>query len=153
MTKAIEIIKQPRIKMLDEIKNFSIEQLNNIPVGFKNNIIWNMGHMVATQQGVIYTRAGIPRLIDDVFFETFKSGTKPERYYDSADLAQIEELLFSPLDQLIIDLKNNIFSNYPAWTTRYGVEITGIEDALQFLPFHEGLHLGYIMSLRKLVTK
>lgn len=153
MTKAIDIIKQPRIKILDEIKDFSIEQLNEVPAGFNNNILWNLGHMVATQQSLLYTRAGIPRLIDDAFFETFKPGTKPERFYNAEDLDNIKALLFSLLDQLEIDLKNSIFNNYPTWTTRYGVEITNVDDAMRFLPFHEGLHVGYIMSLRKMVKR
>jgi hypothetical protein len=153
MTKAIDIIKQPRIKILDEIKDFSIEQLNEVPAGFNNNILWNLGHMIAAQQGVCYSRMGLPRVIDDVFFMTYKPDTKPEKYIDAAGFDNIKALLFSTLDQLEIDLKNNIFANYPTWTTRYGVEIANIDDALRFLPFHEGLHVGYIMSLRKVVKK
>ena len=59
MTKAIEIIKLPRVHLLDVVKDLSIEQLNHIPDGFNNNIIWNLAHIVATQQNICYKRAGL----------------------------------------------------------------------------------------------
>jgi len=153
MTKAVDIIKQPRIKILEILKEFSLEQLNEVPAGFNNNILWNLGHIVAAQQGICYSRMGLPRVVDDEFFMAYKPDTKPEKFIDTAGFEKITELMFSTLDKLDIDLQNNIFTNYPTWTTRYGVEITDINEAIRFLSFHEGLHMGYIMSLRKMVKK
>jgi hypothetical protein len=153
MTKAIDILKQPRIQILNTLKEFSIEQLNDVPAGFNNNIIWNLGHMIAAQQGVCYARAGLNKVIDDSFFMAYKPDTKPEKFIDAAEYDIIKELMLSTLEQFEIDLQKNIFTNYTPWTTRYGVEIRNIDDALSFLPFHDGLHVGYIMSLRKMVKK
>jgi hypothetical protein len=151
MNKAIDILRKPRLQVLNDTAGFSLEQLNHIPAGFKNNIIWNLGHIVAAQQGVCYARAGLEKIISDEFFLTFKPETKPERLYEMADFENIKSLMMSTLDRLEEDLDRDIFGNYKTWTTRYGVEITNINDAVHFLPFHEGLHAGYIMSLRKLV--
>jgi hypothetical protein len=44
------------------------------------------------------------------------------------------------------------FSNiadYNAWTTPCGVALHSIDKALQFLLFHEGMHCGYIMTLKR----
>ena len=153
MTKAIEILKQPRIKILEELQNFSLEQLNDIPAGFNNNIIWNLGHMIAAQQGICYVRSGVDKLVSDEFFMAYKPGSNPEKFIDQAEYETIKELLFSTLEQLETDLENNLFVNYTPVMTRYNVELTNIRDAVEFLPFHEGLHIGYIMSLRKLVKK
>ena|ERR1700744_732281 len=153
MTKAIDTIKQPRIKILGKIKDFSIEQLNEVPAGFSNNILWNLGHMIAAQQGICYGRAGLPKVITDDFFMAYKPDTRPEKFIDVAEFENIKTLMFSTLDQLEADLQNKIFTSYPAFTTRYGIELASIDDAVQFLPFHEGLHIGYIMSLRKVVKK
>ena len=109
MTKATETLKHPRIAMLSLIPQLSIEQLNHIPTGFNNNIIWNLGHMVAAQQGICYKRAGLNTIIDDDFFNTYKPGTKPERFIDAGEAEQISSLLLSTLDQLATDLGNNIF--------------------------------------------
>ena len=153
MSQAINIIREPRIKILEILKEFTLEQLNEVPAGFNNNILWNLGHMVAAQQGICYSRMGLPRMVDDEFFMAYKPDTKPEKFIDAAGFEKIKELMFSTLDKLETDLQNNIFASYPTWTTRYGFEITNINEAVHFLPFHEGLHIGYIMSLRKLVRK
>jgi hypothetical protein len=151
MSQQFNIIKAPRITILAAIESLSLDQLNTIPAGFNNNIIWNLGHMVAAQCGICYKRAGVPLPIDELFFETYKPGTKPERPYTADDLAQVKELMFSTLDQLETDLQTGMFSNYPSWTTRYGADIHNINDAVAFLPFHEGLHIGAIVALKKLV--
>jgi hypothetical protein len=149
--KQLDILRQPRLKILSILDGFSLEQLNTIPTGYNNNIIWNLGHMVAAQQGVCYKRAGVGTRISDGFFQSYKPDSKPDGFVDAAGFEEIKSLLTTSLDDLKQDLEKEIFGNYPAWTTRYGVEITSIEDAIAFLPFHEGLHIGYIMAMRKLV--
>lgn len=38
-------------KLLESIlENYSLKQLNMIPKGFSNNLIWNIGHIIVTQQ-------------------------------------------------------------------------------------------------------
>ncbi len=151
MTQAINTILQPRLKIIEIARQLTLEQLNTVPSGFNNNIIWNMGHVIAAQQGICYKRAGLTTIIDEEFFETFKPGTKPERFFDATDLEKIIGLYTSTLDNFESDLKTDMFANYPTWTTRYGVELSSIADAVAFLPFHEGLHIGAIIALRKLV--
>jgi hypothetical protein len=151
MNTQIDIIQKPRLQLLTIIDDLSLDQLNTIPTGFNNNVIWNMGHIIAAQQGICYMHAGLPLCIDESFFLNYKPGTKPERIYTADDLALIKELFFSTLNQLEADLKTNMFGNYTPFVTRYGFEITGIDDAVSFLPFHEGLHIGTVVALKKLV--
>lgn len=137
--------------MLDFISNLTIEQINKVPNGFNNNIAWNLGHMVAAQQGICYKRAGVEARIQEDFFNTYKSGSKPERAITEAGYEEIKQLFFTTLDELETDYKAGIFENYMPMVTRYNVELSNIDQAMAFLPFHDGLHIGYIMSLRKLV--
>lgn len=153
MNTQIEIIQKPRLQLLTIIEGLTIDQLNDIPAGIKNNMIWNIGHMIAAQQGICYMRAGLPLRVDESFFLTYKPGTQPERVYTVEDLDLIKDLLFSTLNQLEADLQTDMFSNYTPFVTRYGFEITGINDAVSFLPFHEGLHIGTVVAMKKLVTK
>jgi hypothetical protein len=149
--RAIEIIKQPRQRILDEISNLSVEQLNNTPEGFNNNIIWNLGDMIATQQGICYKRAGLDIRVDEAFFDAYKPGTKPNEVVDLEGVEEIKMMLFTTLEQLEADCDNGIINGYTPFTTRYGILLSNVDEAIAFLPFHEGLHIGYIMSLRKLV--
>lgn len=137
--------------MLEGIKDLTNEQLNKVPEGFNNNIAWNLGHMVAAQQGICYKRAGLTPNISEEFYEQFRSGSKPEKPLSDSEIATIKELMASNIDQLQADYDQQIFGGYTAWTTRYAVEMASIDDAIKFLPFHEGLHLGVISTLKKLV--
>ena len=153
MTKQIEIIRKTRSFLLKNLEGLTTEQYNKIPEGFNNNIIWNLGHMIAAQQGICYMRAGIAPRVGEDFINTFKSGTRPERTFSETEIQEIKELLFTTLDQLEEDYNNKIFNNYNTWSTRYAVELASIDDAINFLPFHEGLHSGCSTALKKLVTK
>jgi hypothetical protein len=51
------------------------EQLNTTPNGFNNNIIWNLGHLIAAQQGICYIRSGLNPVVDESITEYFKSGS------------------------------------------------------------------------------
>ena len=42
------------------LENYSLEQLNKIPTGFSNNLIWNLGHIIVSQQGLVYRLSGLP---------------------------------------------------------------------------------------------
>ena len=142
-----------RQNILAVVDGLTLDELNEVPKGFNNNIIWNLAHMVAAQQGVCYRRAGLPMLLEEKFLSEFMPGTKPEKFYDQDFVDQTKQNLLKTIDQFDEDLKNQAFGNYEIWTTRYGVEIKNIEDMLQFLFFHEGLHSGYIMALKRAIRK
>ncbi len=151
MRRAIDIIKQPRLLILKEIEHLSTEQLNKIPEGFNNNIAWNLGHMIAAQQGLCYKRSGLDTTVSEDFFHTYKPGTKPEKFIDDAEVSFIKEQLFISIEKLEAGLDKGIFVDYTKVMTRYGIELSSINEAVAFLPFHEGFHIGYIISLKRLV--
>lgn len=151
MNKQIDRIKKIRLFLLGLVKDISVDQLNEIPAGFNNNIVWNVGHLIAAQQGVCYVRAAVKPVVDEKYILPYKSGTKPEQFVNENEVEIIKELLLSSLDRFETDYDNNVFENYSTWSTRYGVELTGIDDALEFLMYHEGLHSGTVMALKRLV--
>lgn len=154
MNKHIDRINTIRHSVLDLVKDLSVEQLNEIPAGFNNNIIWHLGHLTASQQGICYVRAGLKPFVGESHMVLYRPGTKPERFIADEEVAIIKDLLVSTLERFDADLSaTNLFSNYTAWTSRYGVEIGSIQDALEFLLFHEGLHAGHIAAMKKLVKK
>ena len=77
MKDEIEIIRKIRKYLLESVKDLSIDQLNTTPAGFNNNIAWNLGHMIAAQQGICYVRAGLQPPAGEGFFNTYKPGSKP----------------------------------------------------------------------------
>lgn len=151
MNRQIDSIRQTRAYLLEQIRGLSTEQLNIIPSGFNNNIIWNLGHMIAAQQGICYARPGIPLVVEDAFFQAYKPGSRPAQFAGPEEVELIKELLFSTLDQLETDLRQDLFVAYTPWTTRHGITLKRIEEVVNFLLYHEGLHAGVITAMKRIV--
>lgn len=153
LTKQFEIFRKTRQYLLDMISGLTIEQLNKVPDGFNNNIAWNVSHLIASQQGVCYFRGSLPLIVTEDFFLSYKPDTKPNGFITAEQFDKTKKLLFSTIDKMEADYNNGVFNNNPAWTNRYGVEHRTIEDSINFLLFHDGLHLGYVMALKRVITK
>ncbi len=151
MNPQIDTLKKVRNFLSASINELSIEQLNKIPAGFNNNIAWNLGHLVATLEGICYKRGGLTPYISEEFWEKYRSGSKPEGDMSAEDIENIKARFINAADQLDIDYSKQIFGGYTSWSTRYGIVINNIDDALQFVLYHEGLHAGAIGTLKRLV--
>ncbi|WP_395066140.1 DinB family protein [Flavobacterium sp.] len=151
MTKKIEQLKRTRLFLLDLIEELTPEQLNEIPEGFNNNVIWNLGHLFTGQQRVCYLRAGLETIIDDQGFSNYKPQTKPDKKIEEEEINKIKSSFVSIIDTLQTDYNKNIFLNYQLFTVPYGFDVTNIDEAINFMLFHEGLHLGYIMALKRVL--
>jgi len=75
MQKQFEITKQVRGMTLGVIKDLSDEQLLIVPEGLNNNILWNLGHMVISQQYFVYHASGNDMLVPHTLGADFGRGT------------------------------------------------------------------------------
>ena len=151
MQTQLEILKKTRTALLGSLEILTPAQLNHVPTGFNNNILWNLGHILAAQQGMCYMRSGLPAPVDESIIALYKSGTRPEDPAAPEHIEKIKELLLSTLPALETDFGNRPIANYTTWTTRTGIEIKNMEEALQFMIYHDGLHAGTIAAIRRLV--
>jgi len=151
MSSVFKVQKTIREILLKILDNHSLEQLNKIPAGYSNNLIWNVAHCISSQQVLVYKLSGLPTLVSDEFIDKYKKGTKPEGDVSQSELDEIRTLLFSTLDKTEKDVNEGIFQNYTTYMTSMGFELTNVQDALDFVNYHEGIHTGIIMSIRKFV--
>ena len=151
--KSIDIVKTTRKNFLRLMEGLSIDTLNKIPEGFNNNIIWNFGHIIVSQQVLCYKLAGLPLNIDESYILKYSKGTKPEKFIDENELQFLKEKSAEFIDKLVVDLEQELFNNFISYTTSFNVELNSISDAVKFLPVHEGLHFGYAMALKRIVNK
>ena len=143
--------KTSRRLYLDFLDNYNLEQLNLTPPKFSNNLIWNIGHIVAAQQSLVYKTSNLPINIPDEFFEKYKPGTRPGEPVSQSEVEEIRSLLISMVDKTEEDLKNGKFVSFSERTTITGFHLGSLEDALTFNNYHEGLHLGYLKSIARFV--
>ncbi|OXA94957.1 DinB family protein [Flavobacterium hercynium] len=151
MSSVFKVQRTIREIFLKILENHSLEQLNKIPEGFSNNIIWNAAHCIAAQQALVYKLSGLTPMVSEDFMNKYKKGTKPEGDVSQAEVDEVKALLSSTLQQTEQDYSNSVFTNYMAYTTSMGNELTNVEEALDFVNYHEGMHTGIVMSIRKFV--
>lgn len=151
MQHQIEFVRKTRSSFLHACKDLSLEQMNQIPAGFNNNILWNFGHMIVTQQGLCYGLCGLPQKIDKDMIAKFRRGSKPESFVGIEEFNFLKELSVSLIDEFEQDLKMGIFTKYAPFTNSLQLEIDSFEKAVKFNAYHEGLHFGYALALRRLV--
>ena len=151
MTYQLQILQTTRENLFDLLNGLALSQLNHIPEGFSNNLLWNAGHILATQQLLLYGLSGQEMLVSDNFIGSFRKGTRPEGNYEPATADFIKEKLRPMAQQLALDYERGLFREFKAYETSYGVKLKSVGEAIQFNNVHEGLHLGYMMALRKRV--
>ena len=151
MNEQFEVLRKSRALVIKKIEGLSHEQLHKIPEGFKNNIVWNVAHIVVTQQLLHYKLSGLQCLIPDDLIENYRKGTFPTEGLTPEDFEEVKELLLGLPDTLQEDYNEGIFQEYQEYPTSTGFVLTSIDNAIAFNNLHEGIHLGIIMALSKLV--
>ncbi|RZJ29126.1 MAG: DinB family protein [Flavobacterium sp.] len=151
MRQTFAITLKSREILLQFLDNYSLEQLNKIPAPFNNNLIWNIAHIVVVQQMLVYNLSGLPMLVSPEMIAKYKRGTKPDGNLTQAEVEEIRTLLLDTVKKTEIDYENGLFKNYQSFTTMTGFEINSVEDAINFNNYHEGVHSGVMMSIRKFV--
>lgn len=146
---AFDITLKNRILFKTFLETFTLEELNKVPNGFNNNIIWNVAHTIVTQQLLTYNLAGVPMLLTDEMVQMYRKGTKAERDVTQEEVDMIKSLLFSTLEKTKEDYNNKLFKTFNEYTVSTKSVLTNLEEAIDFNNFHEGIHLGYILALKR----
>ncbi len=151
METTFKIWETNRKKYLELIENYTIEQLNKIPEGFSNNLAWNLGHIIVSQQGLVYRLSGLATNVSDEMTNTYKNGSKPTCLTTQEEINELKELLFSLIEQTKKDFNENRFISYNEYTTGTGFHLASTKEAIEFNNYHEALHLGFMMNIRKFI--
>ncbi|MGJ1388668.1 DinB family protein [Sphingobacterium spiritivorum] len=106
-----KILRASRTRLLQLIETVDYEILFKIPEGFNNNIIWQIGHCITSQQRHMYMRSGLPMHISEEFMESFKIGSSPGSWQTIPDINEVKHLLIGTVNLLESDLKSGLFVN------------------------------------------
>jgi hypothetical protein len=151
MDATFKIWQTNRNLYLEYFNKYDLEQLNTVPAGFSNNLIWNIGHVIVAQQGLVYKGSGHNGYVSAELFDLYKPGTKPTGLTSQVEVEELKGLLVNLVEKTKTDFYDGIFVNYKERTTGTGFHLSSLKDALEFNNYHEGLHLGFMMNIRKFI--
>lgn len=143
-------MRNTRVLAERAIEGLSSDQLLAIPAGSRNNILWNLGHLVVTQQTLQYRLSGLPMLVPDELVAQCTVGTSPADWTTPPDLEEIRGYLRTLPDRFEEDLAAGKFTGFQGFASgSTGFKVTTIEEMTDFIVFHDGLHLGVIQAYQR----
>jgi len=151
MIELLKRLEENRKLLLSQTKYLTADQYNLIPLGFNNNIIWNMGHLLVTGDSILYRNS--PDLCPEYEFpgSRYGMGSKPEDFSSETEINYIRQSLSETVSlyKIATGIDQPIANS--GSTTTATVSFIGGDD-LQFLFFHEDMHYRKIVKLLQKVT-
>lgn len=125
------------------------EQLNAVPRGFNNSIIWNIGHMTASLWEMFYLMTGHALNVEEKYHVDFRIGTRAAWVNDD-EIIKIKQLHLQAVGQLDEDYHAGLFEEYESFAGQHP-NSPSLADLSNHFLFHEGLHFNNIMALRRII--
>jgi hypothetical protein len=147
----LELLLASRAKLTCIMEEVPESVLLSIPEGFNNNILWHMGHIVVSQQRLLYMRSGLKMNVSEAYLDNFKKDTSPKTWTIIPDIQEIKTSLLSTAEILKADLKNEIFKTYDPFQTSMGFMVNNYLEAFVYTTFHEAEHTGNIQYMIKII--
>lgn len=90
-------------------------------------------------------------MVSEDMVSKYKRGTKPEHSVTQEEVDEFKKLLWSTLEQTKKDFANSIFKNFTEFTTMSGYTMKSAKEAMEFNNYHEAIHTGIMMQIRKFI--
>ena len=150
MEKIFETAFFTRKTLLKIMESRNFENLIRIPAGFNNSIFWNIAHLLVTQQLLCYKLSGLDLMIDEDMVSRYGKGAVATAEVSIEDIEYVKNNLLKMTINLKEDYTKESFKQFKPYMTSTGIELLDIDDALKFSGFHDGIHLGIVLSLMKI---
>lgn len=144
-------IRGTREEFINLMKGLNLNEINNIPIGFNNNIAWNFGHIIITTPALCYQRTGVDPNHSIPFQTAYAKDSKPTYQVGQEELEALYLQSITSIDQIEQDYRSGKFSKINSFSTgTYKIELTTIEEVILTTLMHDNLHYGYAIAQRKL---
>src|SRR5574343_579749 len=81
------------------LESYTLDQLNTIPQGLSNNMIWQAVHIIVSQQKLMYTLSNLPINISQDMVVKYQNGSRPDGKATQEEVDEIKALLLSTVEQ------------------------------------------------------
>ena len=150
---AVGVLRQTRQSLVAVTDGLAPDARLAVPDGFSNHALWNLGHLVVTERLLCYGLAGLPLGVPDAWVAAFRKGSAPEPGVAAVPYPDLRAAALELPEQTAADVEAGRFESFREYRTTPGVVLASVADAVRFNLYHEGLHLGTVLALRKLVGR
>jgi len=122
------------------------------PDNFPNTIRWNAGHIYAEAEGFLHDADNNYEITRPDWMDLFLDGTRPSEWEGNVPT---KEEIIDALKEQENRIETFFEGKYDNKASKVrdinGLMLETVDSSLQFVTWHEGLHLGILKSLRLVV--
>lgn len=145
---ALKLFKYSRTATLIALSKFEENKWDEQPVGYPNTIRWNAGHVYITAEDFLNKADKNYEIIHPEWKDYFLDGTHPSKWNN--EVPSTSEIIAALKEQ-----EDRIFNYFHGKIDNEATEkleirtliLDTVESSIQFVTWHEGIHLGIIKSL------
>ncbi len=147
---SLTMFKYSRTSTLILLKKIPEDKWDLQPEGFPNTIRWNAGHVYSTAEDYLLSAdENFPTKRAD-WNDLFLDGTRPSEWPDEIPSAnEIIEALEEQKERIYNYFKERMDQKASESRDINGTFLETVEAAMQFVTWHEGIHLGYVNAFAK----
>jgi hypothetical protein len=138
---------------IGKVESVSEELFNLQPLQFNNTITWNVGHIIAVLDSLVFQRITQTSKLPKGFADLFKRGTKPSDWtvtpYTKAELVELLQKQLNDLNEAFTDKADDKLPS-PIQIRDFKPESVG--DVIGFAIVHERMHTTTISNLVKVIN-
>lgn len=138
-----------RTYMQQKVDDLAEPQLLEVPGGAGNNVLWNVGHIVLSNDRMLYGPSGAATPVPETWENWFKAGSSPADWDETPPVAEVLDQFHTQAARIAEDYKNGTFASFKPLELIPGLTLQSVEDALGFCVLHEGAHIGIVIGLRR----
>ncbi|NRF94824.1 DinB family protein [Paenibacillus frigoriresistens] len=149
----INTLNVARQMTIGKVEGINEELFDIQPPQFNNTIRWNVGHIIAVMDSLVFKRITETSNLQEGFSDLFKGGTKPSDWTSTpASKAELVELLRKQLNDLNETFADRIDEKLPTPFQIRDFKLETIGDVIGFSIVHEGMHTTTISDLVKVIN-
>ncbi len=148
---AFKTFRTTRFHMLRELEGLSHEDMLSIPEGRDDNVLWNVGHLLCSLSRLTYVFSGYPLPIPEHYLQLFGKNTNALDWQETPNVDEVLAYFNSVPDQIEADFRAGKFLEYTPLKLPEGHTVESVEEAVAFHCFHEGLHIGMVISIKQML--
>ncbi|MGM7700278.1 DinB family protein [Pseudalkalibacillus sp. Hm43] len=147
----LQMFNFSRSNTLASLKATTEEQALIVPEGFNNSIVWNLGHIFIAVENIMAHVDGSKANIPDGYKEFFGHSTSPSTWTkEPPTLKELATQLEEQTERIASIYGEKLQDTLPEplrLNERTAFETYG--EVLNFMIWHEGLHLGVINGIKR----
>lgn len=146
---SMNLFKYSRTSTLILLPKLEENLWNEQPNGWPNTIRWNAGHIYAEAEGFLHDADHSYTIIRPDWMTLFLDGSRPSEWpAEVPSKAEIIEALVEQEKRIETFFAGKYHHAADKVRDVNGLMLNTVDASLQFVTWHEGIHLGIIKSLR-----